>query len=135
MGIDPEWDNTEVHALFGKETTDFINTDPNQDYINPRNITRLVITKDVSETDFYFGDENTDPYIRNKSQNREVRIAKKGKNPNAILIPGEFLYPIEKVCVKNAYKGFNDWGVNILSNGWYLNPVKSKVYTKKPKNN
>ena len=135
MGIDPEWDNTEVHALFGKETTDFINTDPNQDYINPRNITKLVITKDVSETNFYFGDENTDPYIRNKSQNREVRIAKKGKNPNAILIPGEFLYPIEKVCVKNAYKGFNDWGVNILSNGWYLNPVKSKVYTKKPKNN
>ena len=81
-------------------------------------------------------------------------LSKIGEDPHAIMIPSacpkevlmayyetkedqeyvddyvRFLYPLEKVCVKNAYPRFNEWGVDntIISTTWYLDPVESKVY-------
>lgn len=132
-----EWKDKEVHAMFGKAQTDFINTDPKQSYIDPTTIPGLVVSIPVPET-FVIGDESDDipdPTIFNKTMNWNVAIAKEGQDPHAILVPGDFLYPIEKQCVRFAYEGFNEWGQFIIANSWFDKPVAGKVYTKKPKKN
>ena len=47
------------------------------------------------------------------------------------MIPDNFKYPTERVCVKDAYKEFNNWGQNSVSyTNWYTKPVDGKVYKK-----
>ena len=61
-------------------------------------------------------------------------MAQKGEDPHAIMIPTDFAYPKEKVCVKDAYKQFNNWGTNpVSSTDWFEYPEEDKVmnaYTK-----
>ena len=52
-----------------------------------------------------------------------------GENPHAIMIPGDFKYPIERLCTNKAYSEFNNWGVEyIISTDWYRHPNTEKVY-------
>ncbi len=115
-------ESTEIHALFGvKNLSTFINTQ-SKNY-NP---VSEVITVDPS---FSFTDFSKQIYIYNKTVNYDVKMSQKGEDPHAIMIPSDFAYPKEKVCIKDAYEGFNSWGQNndVTSNGWYLNPIEEKV--------
>ena len=114
-------DNAEVHDLFGvSDHMTFINTDgSNYPYVSA--------TRTVSK-DFSLLDEAQQPYIYDATTNVEVRLAKTGQNPWAILIPTDFRYPSERISVTKAYPLFNSWGEgSILSNLWYNTPDKSKV--------
>ena len=52
-----------------------------------------------------------------------------GEDPHGIMVPNDFHYPLEKVCIKDAYSEFNNWGQNpINSTDWYLTPNEGKVY-------
>jgi LruC domain-containing protein len=45
------------------------------------------------------------------------------------MIPCDFKYPREKVCIKDAYKQFNNWGRNkVVDTDWYLYPEEGLVY-------
>ena len=117
-------ENTEVHALFGKGL-EFINTNQNADKVN------TVIEKIKVNKDFSFLNESTQPYIFNATTNKNVYLAKKGEDPHGIMIPYDFKYPIELVCIKNAYEKFNEWGQNrITSTNWYKYYVDAFVYQK-----
>jgi hypothetical protein len=111
--------NTEVHQMFGTETG-FINTtsfnhEPVVDQINV-------------DKNFSFLDDTKQPYIVDITTNNVVKLAKIGEDPHAIMIPYDFKYPIEKVCVKDAYLRFNEWGKNkITSTDWYIYPETEKV--------
>ena len=114
-------DNGEVHDLFGvSDHMTFINTDGSSyPYVSA--------TRTVSK-DFSLLDEAQQPYIYDATTNVEVRLAKTGQNPWAILIPTDFRYPSERISVTKAYPLFNSWGEgSILSNLWYNTPDKSKV--------
>lgn len=114
-------DNREVHDLFGvSDHMTFINTDgSNYPYVKA--------TRTVSK-DFSLLDEAQQPYIYDATTKVEVRLAKTGQNPWAILIPTDFRYPSERISVTKAYPLFNSWGEgSILSNLWYNSPDKSKV--------
>ena len=114
-------DNAEVHDLFGvSDHMTFINTDGSSyPYVSA--------TRTVSK-DFSLLDEAQQPYIYDATTNVEVRLAKTGQNPWAILIPTDFKYPSERISVTKAYPLFNSWGEgSILSNLWYNTPDKSKV--------
>ena len=114
-------DNAEVHDLFGvSDHMTFINTDGSSyPYVSA--------TRTVSK-DFSLLDEAQQPYIYDATTNVEVRLAKTGQNPWAILIPTDFRYPSERISVTKAYPLFNSWGEgSILSNLWYNTPDKSKV--------
>ena len=114
-------DNREVHDLFGvSDHMTFINTDgSNYSYVSE--------TRTVSK-DFSLLDEAQQPYIYDATTHEEVRLAKTGQNPWAILIPTDFKYPSERISVTKAYPLFNSWGEgSILSNLWYNTPDKSKV--------
>ena len=115
-------DNVEVHSLFKADQRTFINTQQGQNY------TPITVKKTVAKT-FSFTDPVTQPYIYNMSKDLEVRIAKMGEDPHGIMVPNDFRYPLEQVCIKDAYTEFNNWGQNpINSTDWYNSSVESKVF-------
>ena len=112
---------TEIHALFGvNNLSTFINTQTkNYEPVSE------VITVDPS---FSFTDFSKQVYIYNKTQDYDVKMSQKGEDPHAIMIPSDFAYPKEKVCIKDAYKQFNSWGEDpISSTDWYLHSEDGKV--------
>ena len=124
--VDSAWENTEIHALFGKEPKTYINTEAS-DKKKP-STTPIIITKKVSNT-FTFLDSSCQPYIYDKTTGKTIKLAEKGQDPHGIMIPSDFKYPLEKVCIKDAYKDFNSWGQNSVTyKDWYNTLVGSKVY-------
>ncbi len=116
-------DAEEVHALFGKGRNQFVNTES-------QNCEPIKVTKTVSSS-FSFLNDSDRPYIVDKTETNTVKIATKGKDPHGIMIPFDFAYPKETVCIKDAYSKFNDWGSNpVNSTNWYTKPVNGKVFTK-----
>ena len=114
-------DTAEVHRLFGKQPLQFINTNGGE-YCDP-----VTVQKTVKKT-FSFDDPKTQPYIYDKTTNTTIRIATAGEDPHGIMIAGDFQYPLEKICVKDAYPEFNNWGQNpINSTRWYNTPTPSRV--------
>ena len=114
-------DKKEVHSLFGAEI-DYINTTAGKVY-DP-----IVETITVNKN-FSFLDEATQPYVIDVTNSSTIKIARTGEDPHAIMIPYDFKYPLEKVCIKDAYERFNSWGENkVESTDWYKFPKKAKVY-------
>lgn len=116
-------DQKEVHSLFGVTGRPFINTVKGAQVYSP-----VVVTVTVPSS-FSLADPNTAPIVFNKTRNKTIELAKVGQNPHGLMIPYDFKYPLELVCIKNAYLKFNDWGQNaITSTDWYKSPVKSNIY-------
>ena len=118
-------DDKEVHSLFGKGTKTFINT-----VASEQKLSAVTVTKTV-DPGFSLTDPNTQPYIYNNTTGLEVHVAKQGEDPHGIMIPNDFKYPLEYICIKDAYPQFNNWGLNpVLSTDWYTKPDNEKVYNK-----
>lgn len=119
----PDLANTEVHALFGfDDTKHFINT-TGVDF-EPVTFTRTVNKefKLAEET------ETTQPYIYNQSTDKVIKLSKKGEDPHGIMVAWDFCYPRERVCVKDAFPLFNNWGTNLITDTWwYMFPIEEKV--------
>lgn len=123
-GITDELAQKEVHTLFNKQLKQFANTTESdaKDEIYSFTVT-------VSE-DFSFLTD-LQPWIEDRTTGENVALAKAGQNPHGIMIPYDFRYPLEKVCITKAYPYFNNWGTNpVTSTLWYMSPTLSKVYTK-----
>lgn len=119
-------DSKEVHALFNVSQNTFVNTESSR--IAPIQETITV------DRNFSFSRPSDQPYIYNKTTDKEIRISMKGEDPHAILIPCDWQYPLERVCVGGvadpAYKQFNNWGQKAVSStDWYNYPEAGKVYT------
>jgi hypothetical protein len=113
-------DNVEVHSLFGAGT----------DFINIVSIDYEPVTDRVTvNRNFSFLDPDTQPYIFDITTNSAVKLSKRGEDPHGIMIPYDLKYPKEHICIKDAYKLFNNWGSNqIVSTDWYLFPEEDKVF-------
>ena len=113
-------DNAEVHELFGV----------NGGYINTVNSNKEPIV-DVVNVDkkFSFLNEDTQPYIYDMTTGVPIYLSRKGEDPHGIMVPYDFKYPKEKVCVKDAYGKFNNWGENrVTSTDWYIYPTEDLVF-------
>jgi hypothetical protein len=111
----------EVHDIFGKPGQ-FVNT-----YKNDRTpyVTDIV---EVPET-YSFLDVTTQPYVYDKNNDWFVKISRIGEDPHAIMIPYDFRWPLERICIKNAYLQFNNWGMGLIEDtDWYKYPEEEKVY-------
>ena len=116
-------DDVEIHSLFGKAPGQFINTDKAAE-----KLPAITARRTVSES-FSFLDAENQPYIYDATTKITVKLAGKGQDPHGIMIPFDFKYPTERVCIKDAYKEFNKWGSNpVLSTNWYTKPVADKVF-------
>ncbi len=120
---------TEVHKIFGIDERVFINT--------VKDGLTLPWVYEVIEVDknFTFTEDKYLPYVHNATLNYDIHIARKGEDPHAIIIPYDFNYPIERICVGGdgrfnvAYPEFNNWGANkVESTDWYKHPVPALVY-------
>lgn len=118
-------DNVEVHSLFGVGAKQFVNTESGAE-----KHAAITVQKTVSKS-FSFLDAENQPFIYDLTTKLAVKLSTKGQDPHGIMIPFDFKYPTEKVCIKDSYKEFNNWGSNpILSTNWYTKPVEGKVYSK-----
>lgn len=118
-------DNVEIHSLFGKAPKQTINTANGAEKLSP-----ITARKTVSKS-FSFLDSENQPFIYDVTTKLTVKLATKGQDPHGIMIPFEFKYPLERTCITDAYKEFNNWGSNpVNSTNWYTKPVEGKVYTK-----
>lgn len=112
----------EAHALFNRNQNQFVNTTAGD------NVPYVVDTITVDKS-FSFLDEETRPYIFDKTKGYAVYVATKGQDPHAIMVPYDFRWPLERICVKDAYKSFNNWATNeITDTDWYKFPELDKVY-------
>ena len=113
----------EVHSIFGKTRAEFINTSKHDN-------TPFVVDTITVNSNFSFLDVNTQPYVYDKTKNWEVRISQIGQDPHAIMIPYDFRWPLERICINKAYLKFNEWGVgSVTSTDWYKYPEEEdKVY-------
>ena len=108
--------NTEVHSMFGA----------NIEYINTQVQNYDPVVEEIKvDKSFSFLNEDTQPYIYDVTTGLTVKLSKKGEDPHGIMIPNDFKYPLERVCIKNAYLDFNNWGENpVLSTNWYKFPTE-----------
>lgn len=104
----------EVHSLFGVPTSTFINT------VKGEQVYDAVTERITVDKNFSFLNEATQPYIYNMSQDKDIKVSKKGEDPHGIMIPYDFKYPWERTCIKDAYGRFNEWGeTRVNSTDWY----------------
>lgn len=118
-------DNDEVHKLLtnSSETKVFINTEKGGQTAKPYTVTKTV------DKSFSLIDPTTAPYIHDATTNVDIYLSRTGESPHGIMIPNDFKYPLEKVCIKDAYLEFNNWGKNsVTSTDWYTKPVTGNVY-------
>lgn len=112
--------NNEVHSIFNIPPKTFINTQIGDNI--PFVKDTIIVSKDFS---FLINQ----PYIYNKTRNWNIKISRRGENPNAIMIPYDFKWPLEKICVKDAYLKFNEWGLGLIeSTNWFEYPELDKIY-------
>jgi hypothetical protein len=111
----------EVHDIFGK---------PNQ-FVNTYKNDHTPYVTDIVEVpeNYSFLDVTTQPYVYDKNKDWFIKIARKGEDPHAIMIPYNFRWPLEKICIKDAYLQFNNWGMKLIEDtDWYKYPQEDKVY-------
>lgn len=113
-------DHVEIHNMFGVAKRTFVNTVAQN--VEP------VIDEITVDKKFSFLDESTQPYIYDINSCLTIKLAKKGEDPHGIMIPYDFRYPKERICIKDAYSEFNSWGEGkIISNYWYKNPITERT--------
>ncbi len=123
-----KYNDTEVHAAFGATEADengnrFINTVKGGVTMNPVSA-NVTVPEGLSIPDFLAG-----IFIVNNTTGKLIKKAVAGDPPYAIIVPGIFKYPLERVCINNAYLKFKSWAQDMTSDkSWYTDFVKDKVY-------
>lgn len=67
---------------------------------------------------------------RGEETSYDVMVPTKGEKPHGVVIPEEWYWPKEQVCIVKAYYKFAEWAKDITNprvKDWYLEPDKSKV--------
>ena len=120
-----DFNGKEVHSLLGVPAGTFVNTEPSAE------------VKTCVSAEYEVGEDVTIPqflskiYIVNYSRGRdEIHVPKKGEPPYALIVPGDFDYPAERVSIVNAYEAFSTWANNAYRYGDWLGSANlSKLYT------
>ncbi|MBO4429920.1 MAG: LruC domain-containing protein [Bacteroidaceae bacterium] len=113
-------EKTELHSLFNASGT-----------VNAGSAHQDAVHETIEvEPSFSFADESQMFYIYNATTGKEIHFSKQGEDPHAIMIPEDFRYPLEGVCIKDAYPAFVNWAKDRTQNtNWYLTPeIESVTY-------
>ena len=112
LGVGSEFENTEVHAMLGKDQNMFINT------TGKKNADAYTVTKTVSES-FSFDELVGTLRIKNATKGNEVPMSKTGQAPHGVMITGKFNYPTERTLITDAYPNFGKWAEFTTEEDWY----------------
>lgn len=119
-----DFNNNEVHSLLKVPAGTYVNTEPSASVLP------------CVSAEYEVGTSTTIPefmskiYIVNHSQNsKEIRVPEKGEPPFALIVPGDFDYPAERISIVYAYKAFSTWANNAYDYGRWLDSYDtSKLY-------
>ena len=119
-----DFNNKEVHSLLKVPAGTYVNTEPSASVLP------------CVSAEYEVGTSTTIPefmskiYIVNHSQNdKEIRVPEKGEPPFALIVPGDFDYPAERISIVYAYKAFSTWANNAYDYGRWLDSYDtSKLY-------
>ena len=132
LGETPVFNGKEVHAALGQNRGLLLNTGKGPE-VNVDALPPTVIDKPEG---FTFA--NADFWIKSPLVPTGIHIAQTGKAPLGIVIPGDWQWPLENVCIKEAYSGFLKFAENVQGESdhkWYKTtetvPVKDKVFVKR----
>ncbi|MBE6265654.1 MAG: DUF4842 domain-containing protein [Prevotella ruminicola] len=119
-----DFNNKEVHSLLGVPAGSFVNTEPSAE------MSRCVSTEYVVDESMTIPQFLSKIYIVNYSRGGdEIHVPKKGEPPYALIVPGDFDYPAERVSIINAYSAFRTWANNAYDYGKWLDSFDtSKLY-------
>ena len=120
-----DFNNNEVHRLLNVPAGTYVNTEPS------------VSVLPCVSAEYEVGEDMTIPqflskiYIVNFSQNgNDIHVPEKGEPPFALIVPGNFDYPAERVCINDAYEAFRTWANNAYDYGKWLDSYDTtKLYT------
>ncbi|MCR5269480.1 MAG: DUF4842 domain-containing protein [Prevotella sp.] len=125
---DAKLTSKEVHELFNVAPgSTFINTKLSQDTFEP--ITEdFTVASDMSIEDFL-----KTITLNNLSTGKTISVpTTPGEPPYAIIVPMDFEYPLETICIKDAYSMFTEWvQTDDQTIFWYLDNDSEKVYRNK----
>ena len=116
----------EVHRALTGTAGKFINTghDLSNDKFQQKAAVTIPLVKpqgfNIASADFWI-----------KSPEGEVHVAKTSQDPHGVIIPGDWRWPLEWTCIKDAYPDFVEFAKdpsNPAYAGWYNNPAKDKLY-------
>ena len=115
----------EVHRALGGTAGKFINTgDTSNEKFESKRETTVTIKK---PSGFTFA--TADFWIQ--SPEGEIHVATNGQDPHGVVIPGDWAWPQEWVCVKEAYPDFVGFAADSQHQtniDWYKNPDNDKTY-------
>ena len=118
-----EYNDKEVHEVFGLNERQFVNTvkgGNTKDVISAN----VIVAETVTIPDFLKG-----LFIENKTTGKVVKFSQTGEPPLAIIVPGDFDYPLEKISIIDAYPNFKNWAQNMtVDQDWYIYPDEGKIY-------
>ena len=117
--------SAEVHALFNVAPSTFINTKMNATPFAPIS-EDFTVDANTSVEDFL-----KTISLKNLSTGKTISVPESaGEPPYAIIVPNNFAYPQEKVCIKTAYPKFTEWvQTNDETIYWYQTYDESQVYS------
>lgn len=116
-------ESKEVHSYFNALPRTFVNTLGTMDY-------GTVVDVVTVPEKFTFTDISKQVFIHDATTDIDIKLAQKGQSPHGIMIPYDFKWPIERICIKDAYLEFNSWGQSFYVNEtttWYERPVDELV--------
>lgn len=117
----------EVHELFGAVDSEgknqFVNTEKG-------GIAREAVTAEVTVSEsLSIPSFLKNIFIENRSTGKIVKVPETGQPPFAVIVPEVFKYPLERVCINNAYLKFKNWAQDVITDkDWYTEPETGKVY-------
>jgi hypothetical protein len=109
----------EVHAMFGAETTEMVNTANGTTKANMRQASPFVVQVPTDWSHAAFSTEGNGFNV--KVQNDEnVTIATPGNNvaPQILILTPNWLWPTERTRINSAYPNFGEWGENYTKTDW-----------------
>ena len=112
----------EVHAMFGVETTEMVNTASGTTKANMKQASPFVVPvpTDWSHATFSKEDKGFGVKVEKDGKSTEIYLPGPGNNaaPQILVLTQDWLWPTERTRIDKAYPGFGEWGENYTDNTW-----------------
>lgn len=121
----------ELHNVFGVASGTMVNTGKSK----ASEISKIIdkpVNFDFQTCSFVLGAKTEGSEIGTyDSDFYYIKIATKGQDPHGIVIPGEWRWPTERTCIKQAYPEFVKWAADrTQAQDWYKYPVAKYIVNK-----
>ena len=123
----------EVHEQFGVETSVMVNTAKGTTKANLKEVKSYTVEvgKEWSHVDAAFTEKGNGFKVKVTKDGKDHWVgtpgASDGEAPQMLVLNPDWLWPIERTSIVEAYSGFGEWGKNYQNKTWVNTVDNSKV--------